>query len=94
MAPSAAQGGAQAIEDAFVLATLLTENEKEPEAALKKFENARRARVTRVAEESERNLRIYEMHGATALLRNLALRTLPASRFASRMDWLFGWRPD
>ncbi len=50
MAPSAAQGGAQAIEDAWVLAKSLAE-EKAPETALSKFENVRRARVMRVVEE-------------------------------------------
>jgi salicylate hydroxylase len=94
MMPSAAQGGAQAIEDAYVLAKLLAESEAKLEEALERFETARRARVVRVAQESERNLRIYEMRGAGALARNLALRTLPARLFISRFDWLFGWRPE
>ncbi len=93
MAPSAAQGGAQAIEDAWVLAKSLAE-ETTPEQALAKFENIRRPRVARVVEESRRNLNTYEMRGATAVARNIVLRALPASLLTSRLDWLFGWRPE
>jgi 2-polyprenyl-6-methoxyphenol hydroxylase-like FAD-dependent oxidoreductase len=94
MAPSAAQGGAQAIEDAWVLAKALSENKAEPDQALTKFERARRPRVARVAEESRRNLNTYEMRGAPAVARNLVLRALPASLLISRLDWLFGWKPE
>ncbi len=93
MAPSAAQGGAQAIEDAWVLAKSLAEA-KTPEHALAKFENIRRSRVLRVVRESRRNLNTYEMRGAPAVARNLVLGALPASLLTSRLDWLFGWRPE
>jgi 2-polyprenyl-6-methoxyphenol hydroxylase-like FAD-dependent oxidoreductase len=94
MPPSAAQGGAQAIEDAWVLAKMLADAIKTPEEALASFEQARRARVARVAQESSRNLNTYEMAGAPAVFRNIILRGLPASLLTSRLDWLFGWRPE
>jgi 2-polyprenyl-6-methoxyphenol hydroxylase-like FAD-dependent oxidoreductase len=93
MAPSAAQGGAQAIEDAWVLAKSLAEIES-AEEALAAFERARRPRVARVVSESRRNLNTYELRGPAAVLRNIVLSALPASLFASRLDWLFGWQPE
>ena len=94
MAPSAAQGGAQAIEDAWVLAAALSDEDSTPEAALVAFEAARRPRVARVVLESRRNLNTYEMNGVSALVRDIILRGLPASLFMTRLDWLFGWRPE
>jgi len=94
MAPSAAQGGAQAIEDAWTLAAMLADKEKTPENALAAFEAARRTRVARVVLESRRNLNTYEMRGIPAVFRDLVLRGLPASLFSSRLDWLFSWKPE
>jgi len=94
MAPSAAQGGAQAIEDAWVLAKSLAERPEIPEQALARFERVRRPRVARVVAESRRNLNTYEMHGALAVARNIVLGALPARLFFLRLDWLYGWRPE
>jgi len=93
MAPSAAQGGAQAIEDGWVLAARLGERIGDPAAALRAYEGARRARVERIARVARRNLTLYEMTGIAARGRNLALRILPASFLLSRLDWLFSWQP-
>lgn len=94
MAPSVAQGGAMAIEDAWVLASALAANALDPPAALRSYEDKRCPRVEMVAREAARNLQVYGMRGVPALARNAALRALPAERLLSRMDWLFGWRPD
>lgn len=94
MAPSAAQGGAQAIEDAWVLASSLAKRREAPEQALAKFESIRRPRVARAVAESRRNLNTYEMRGALAVARNIVLGALPARLFFSRLDWLYGWRPE
>ena len=93
MAPSAAQGGAQAIEDGWVLAAMLAEKIRDPADALRAYEAARRPRVERIARVARRNLTTYEMTGISAHARNLALRILPASFLLSRLDWLFSWRP-
>ena len=92
MAPSAAQGGAQAIEDAWVLAA---EVARAPSicAALARYQQVRRRRVERVARLAALNLHAYEFDGAAAMLRNALLKALPARLVQWRLDWLFGWRP-
>jgi salicylate hydroxylase len=89
MAPSAAQGGAQAIEDAWSLAACLSRERPEPVRGLAAYERLRRPRVERVASLSARNLKLYEMKGVPASLRNSVLRISPARLLISRLDWLF-----
>jgi salicylate hydroxylase len=96
MSPSAAQGGAMAIEDAYVLATALS-NTSRAQAALAKYAQARQGRTVQVARLSARNLNLYEAWNVPAFARNSALRVLgilPATLLLSRLDWLFGWKPD
>ena len=96
MSPSAAQGGAMAIEDAYVLATALS-NTSHAQAALAKYAQARQGRTVQVARLSARNLNLYEAWNVPAFARNSALRVLgilPATLLLSRLDWLFGWKPD
>lgn len=89
MAPSAAQGGAQAIEDAWVLAAALA-REPNPARAIAAYELLRKPRVERVARMSSRNLQLYEMKRVPALLRNSVIRVLPARLMISQLDWLYG----
>ena len=93
MAPSAAQGGAQAIEDAWVLAEALAGMPEKPDAALGSYERARRPRVERILREARRNLRLYNMRGLPRLCRNAVIAVLPAHSHLARLDWLFGWAP-
>jgi 2-polyprenyl-6-methoxyphenol hydroxylase-like FAD-dependent oxidoreductase len=93
MAPSAAQGGVQAIEDAWVLAAALERDANRPQRGLVRFESERKERVSRVARASHRNLNTYELGGVPALLRDSILKALPTSLLLSQLDWLFGWRP-
>jgi salicylate hydroxylase len=94
MLPSAAQGGAQAIEDAWVLAAALAERASDPAAALRAYEQRRRARVERVVREANRNIAVYNMRGFPAAARNAVLGALSTERLLSRLDWLYGWTPD
>jgi salicylate hydroxylase len=93
MAPSAAQGGAQAIEDAWVLARALEHTTDIPRA-LARFEQARRPRVARVVAAADRNVNAYEAGGVPGVIRNILLSSLPGGLFLSRFDWLFGWKPE
>ena len=93
MAPSAAQGGAQAIEDAWTLAASLSRDASDPVGALAMYAKLRMPRVERVARLSSRNLKLYEMHGVPVLLRNSLLRILPATLMLSQFDWLFAAKP-
>ena len=93
MPPSAAQGGAQAIEDAWVLARML-EAQPNPRIALAHYEQHRRPRIRRVAREAERNVWVYNLGGPLAAARNLIVSAMPASMHLARMDWLFRIPPD
>jgi salicylate hydroxylase len=94
MSPSAAQGGAQAIEDAWVLARSLADGADDPTTALLSYESGRRSRVERIAREARRNLIVYDLPRFPAVGRNVLLRALPATLFLSRLDWLFDWKPE
>jgi salicylate hydroxylase len=93
MAPSAAQGGAQAIEDAWVLAAALAKRPDDPAAALRAYERARRPRVEKVAREARRNLAVYNLRGLPAAARNIVLSAMSPERLLKRLDWLYGWKP-
>jgi salicylate hydroxylase len=89
MPPSAAQGGAQAIEDAWTLADTLAGISRDVVAALHAYGQRRRHRITRVARAARRNLRVFGMTGPSAFARDAILRALPASVLLRRLDWLF-----
>jgi len=89
MLPFLAQGAAQAIEDAAVLAGFLTSG-TDVATALARFGAARRARTSRVQAESRRQARIYHLAEPAASLRDLALRALGPERLLARYDWLYG----
>jgi salicylate hydroxylase len=96
MLPFAAQGAGMAIEDAAMLAKVLSETPLEPgaqvAAALQRYARARRARVTRVQQLARRQGRIYHMTGALALARDLAIRALGPQRMLARQAWIYDWR--
>ena len=94
MAPSAAQGGAQAIEDAWVLAAALAGRPDDLAAALRSYERTRRPRVERIVCEARRNLDVYNMRGLPAAARNVVLGAMSGERLLARLDWLYGWRPE
>lgn len=91
MLPTAAQGGAQAIEDAWVLARCLAPAALDPRPALSRYEAERRPRVGRIAREAARNLAIYGMTGPAAAVRNLAIAALPPKFHLARLDWVYCW---
>lgn len=94
MPPSAAQGGAQAIEDGWVLARALAARPCDPAAALAEYERVRRPRIHRIAREARRNLWIYGLGGPLAQARNLVVSTMPSDTHLTRMDWLFRFPED
>jgi salicylate hydroxylase len=91
MLPFVAQGGAMAIEDAWVLAEELAKSPQIPAAALRAYEQRRLARTARAAREAGRTGRIYHLAGPAATLRNLAMRTIGGERLQRRYDWLYDW---
>ncbi|MEP3259932.1 MAG: FAD-dependent monooxygenase, partial [Roseibium sp.] len=93
MLPFAAQGAAMAIEDALVLANVLTPENTETADALREFERQRRERVLKVQKTAEENGRIYHMSGLLALGRDTVLRMYSPESLSARMDWIYGWTP-
>jgi len=92
MPPFLAQGAAMAIEDAWVLADQLRDADDVAEA-FRRYEDARKPRVRRVARESDRAGSIYEMSGGMALARDLALSIGRERLVSARYDWIYAWRP-
>lgn len=92
MLPFAAQGAAQAIEDAHVLAKSLSDT-KDVETALKQFERQRLPRVQRVAATARSNGRMYHLSGFPAKVRNLGLSKIPGKQLLQKQDWIYRWKP-
>jgi len=96
MLPFAAQGAAMAIEDAAVLAKVLSENPldtgKQVSAALKRYARLRRPRVVRVQHTARKNGRTYHLAGPLALARDLAIRTVGPKGLMARQRWIYDWR--
>ncbi|MEI7024927.1 FAD-dependent monooxygenase [Paenibacillus sp. y28] len=92
MLPNLGQGGAQALEDAWVLADLLLALPGNLPAALAEYEHRRRARTAKVAERSRRMARMVQLeHPAALYARNSLLRLLPSQMSIKALDWLLGY---
>ena len=101
MLPFAAQGAGMAIEDAAVLAQVLSESvlsESTGEniaaipAALTRYGRLRRARVLQVQRAARRQGRIYHLTGPLAFARDLAIKAMGPQRMLARQDWIYDWR--
>ncbi len=86
--PFAAQGAAMAIEDAAALAVALDAADRE--AALRRFEAARKARLAAVAKRGALNRFAYHATGLAALGRNTLFSLRRPERFLKDLDWLYG----
>ena len=78
----------------MTLASFVSARKGNIETALGEYDRARRTRVAKVAEASERNGRIYHMQGAMALARNATMKLAPPNRVMGGFDWLYGWKPE
>jgi salicylate hydroxylase len=92
MLPFVAQGGAMAIEDAWVLADELAKSPQAPEPALRSYEKLRLARTARAAREAVRTGHIYHLKGPLARARNATMRLIGGERLRRRYDWLYDWK--
>jgi len=92
MLPFLAQGAGMAIEDAAVLAHRLAQSPTDIPAALRGYENARRARTARMQQASHRNGAIYHKAGPEAVIRNMGMRVIGGRRLIGRYDWIYDWR--
>jgi salicylate hydroxylase len=89
MVPFQAQGAVMAIEDAAVLAPLLV-SEPGAEAAFAKYAQERQPRVTRVADLSATNGKIFHMHWPLSLARDAVIRLQGSRGHLNRLSWLYG----
>lgn len=87
MLPFLAQGAAQAIEDADVLARCLVEADS-AEPALRAYEMARRPRTSRIQREARTSGGIYHLAGPARMARD-AVISLTGSRLLDRYGWLY-----
>lgn len=97
MLPNLGQGGAQAMEDAYVLAGCLKEvsdvSLNRIRNALASYEAIRIPRANRVVQQSRRMARMVQMDNSVMLrARNLALSLFPDSFKIKQLDWLLGYR--
>lgn len=87
MLPFLAQGAAQAIEDADVLARCLVEADS-AEPALRAYEMARRPRTSRIQREARTSGGIYHLAGPARMARD-AVISLTGNRLLDRYGWLY-----
>lgn len=92
MPPFLAQGAAQAIEDAVVLARQL-EGTSDTAEALRRYEALRIPRTTRVQCAARGMDRIYHLAGPARIARDLVMRARPGSTVLERYRWIYDWRP-
>ena len=96
MLPFAAQGAGMAIEDAAVLAKVLSEGPGEDTAgipaALKRYGQMRRPRVLQIQRAARRSGQIYHLTGPLALARDLVIKALGVNRMLARQNWIYDWR--
>lgn len=90
MLPNLGQGGAQAMEDAVVLARCL--QRPDVPAALVQYERERKARTARIVGMSRSMGRVVQLESPLGiLLRNFVLSRLPGSMFIRRFDPIVGY---
>ena len=89
MLPFLAQGAAQAIEDAAVLADSVARSSGDLSAAFSAYEGLRRPRTSRVQAESRKQGRIYHLGPPASIMRDLVLASLGRDRLVARFDWLY-----
>lgn len=92
MLPFAAQGAGMAIEDAAVLAKCLDDPATSPAQALQRYGAMRRGRVARAQRTAIKLGRIYQMRGAAAIARDLAMKAMGGKRILSEQDWIYDWK--
>lgn len=90
MTPFAAQGAAMAIEDAVILADLVSARPGDIAGALAAYETIRRPRVKRVAARGRFNHFAWHARFPVSIGRNMVLG-LRQERLASDLDWLYGY---
>lgn len=91
MLPNLGQGGAQAMEDAIVLARCLKENPHDIGKACRQYEDIRIPRTKKIVRGSRMMGNIMQMeHTAAVMSRNMFLRIVPDSFQIQCLKWVVG----
>jgi 2-polyprenyl-6-methoxyphenol hydroxylase-like FAD-dependent oxidoreductase len=92
MVPNLGQGGAQAMEDAVVLADCLSTTDSVAEC-LRDFEKKRIPRTTRIVIQSRRMARMVQLENPVMIkVRNVVFQSIPSSKLAKRLSWLVDYK--
>ncbi len=94
MLPFLAQGGAMAIEDAWILTAFVKDHLDEPRSSLRAYEHLRIKRTARVSLAARENATMFHLSGYKRLLRNMALKASLTSPglLLRKYDWLYGYK--
>ncbi len=88
MLPHLAQGAAQAIEDADVLARQLADGDSVV-SALQRYGHKRHRRLLKINAQAGQLGQIYHLSGPAAMVRDVAMQLLGPERMLARYDWLY-----
>ena len=89
--PFLAQGGAMAIEDAFVIGESISRHGDDITRAFEEFKAIRKSRCDRVQTTSRKNGTIYHMRRPISLARDFVLKRSSPTGLLRRYDWLYGY---
>lgn len=92
MCPFLAQGAAQAIEDAVIVAACLKAGTDIP-ASLRRYEALRQPRTARIQTAARGMDRIYHLAGPARIARDLVMRARTGEAVLERYRWIYGWQP-
>ncbi|MFB2530808.1 FAD-dependent oxidoreductase [Paracoccus sp. p4-l81] len=93
--PFLAQGAVMAMEDAWVLASML-DRHTDPAQAIEAYQIARRHRCQEIVEAANRNARNYHLTGLPRLAGHAGLRLISAlapGKLLDRFDWVYDYDP-
>jgi salicylate hydroxylase len=90
MLPHLAQGAAQAIEDAHILAQQLAG--ADIVAGLHRYGRKRHRRLLKINTQAGHLGHIYHLSGPAARVRDMAIHLLGPERMLARYDWLYRFR--
>jgi salicylate hydroxylase len=89
--PFLAQGAAMAIEDAAVLAQCIGAAPEDVAGAMRRYEQVRRPRTTKVWRAARRNDAVYHLAWPASAVRDLVLRRMGSEGVLARYDWIYDW---
>jgi 2-polyprenyl-6-methoxyphenol hydroxylase-like FAD-dependent oxidoreductase len=93
MLPNLGQGGAQAMEDALILAQHLKRYPQGVEEAFSHYVEERRPRVKKIIQGSRMMARMMQLENPAAIkIRNQILRKVPDELKMKRLDWILGYK--